>query len=339
MIIFIRAELNQEVGYGHLIRSLLIAKTLRSKHKGLKIIFLTNDSINSISKIRECNFDFLSSSTRNEEEFLLSSTIRYGADILFIDKLYPYSAEFILNLKKHCKVVLFNHLCNGAYLCDAVIIPTNHSDTETAYYKNLQNKRVKYYEGMDYVVLNEKITRLRKSKRKNKEVLKLVITTGGSDPSGVMLKILAWMSQMDIRNMNVYALIGESFVHHKAIESIKKKLNDKIIITKYNVNYFKDADIAISNFGVSTYELIYLELVILSISHCEQNAKGSGILAKKCDQLIDLGNIENLNFEKFDNGLSNAITALTNEQLNYCSMDGLGVNRVAEIIFNLGKKN
>jgi len=336
MKIFFRVDASQKVGLGHLIRSLLVAKTIRQKYKDTEITFLTNNYQYAISKIKNSAFKYITTSDQTEEEFLIQHCIKRGVDVLFIDKLYNYSEDFIQKLTTHIKVVMFHNLCDGGHLSDAFILPAAHVDPQIINDSKLSNSQAKFYEGMDFVVLNEKITNLGKSKN-NKDITNLVITTGGSDPSGVMLKVLDWINQFDNSSLKVYALIGETFIHYEKIESLKKELKSNIIITPYDVSYFKDADIAISTFGVSTYEMIYLGLVVLSIGHCEQNAKGSRVLAERCDQLIDLGNIENLSLEEFNIGLRNALNKLNTRPVNYCSMDGYGVNRVAEIIYNQGK--
>jgi UDP-2,4-diacetamido-2,4,6-trideoxy-beta-L-altropyranose hydrolase len=338
MRIFFRVEASQKIGLGHLIRSISIANTIKNTYTNTEIIFLTGDYMYSTSKIKENEFEYITPSDQNEENFLLSNCINKNADILFIDKLYNYSTDFILKLTKHCKVIMFHNICDGAHLCDAFILPAAHIGTNILDDSRWSNDKVNFYEGMEYVVLNDKIINLRKSKISGTDVITLVLTTGGSDPAGVMLKVLNWINQIELPDITVYALIGESFVHTEAIESLKKELKRNIIVTPYNASYFKDANIAISTFGVSTYELIYLGLVVVSIGHCEQNALGSRILSEKCDQLIDLGNIENLSKEEFSMGLSCAIDKIRKEDITLCSIDGKGTSRVAEIILNIGKE-
>ncbi|MFC2117200.1 hypothetical protein ACFLSY_00980 [Bacteroidota bacterium] len=338
MIILFRAESSPIVGLGHLIRSLFIANTIRNTYPNTEIIFLTGDDASSISKIQENKFEFIISSAKNEEFFLLSNCINKNVDVLFIDKLYNYSTDFILQLSKYCKVTMFHNLCEGAHLCDAFILPAIHIHPQILNDPKWTNGRVKFYEGIKYIVLNDKIINLSKSKSAKTNVKIIVITTGGSDPTGVMLKILGWINKLEIQDIIVYALIGESFVHNNKLKLLKKELKSYILIKPYNVSYFEIADIAISTFGVSTYELMFLGLPIMSIGHREQNAKGSKILSEKYDQLIDLGNIDNLSMEEFNNTLLKTMKKLKKIRVADCYIDGKGVNRVAEIIYKLGKE-
>jgi spore coat polysaccharide biosynthesis predicted glycosyltransferase SpsG len=337
MKILFRLDASQKVGLGHLIRTLLIAKTIKQKYNKTEITFLINNYQHTILKVKNSGFNYIITDDQSEEEFLIQNCLNRGVDTLFIDKLYNYSEAFIQKLTAYTRVVMFHNLCDGGHLSDAFILPASHVDPQIIKDYKLTSGHAKFYEGMDFVVLNEKIINLEKSKS-NKSKMNLVITTGGSDPSGVMLKVLNWISNVDSSKLNVYALIGETFIHHEKLELLKKKLNSNIVIAPYDVSYFKEADIAISTFGVSTYEMIYLGLVILSIAHCKQNAKGSRILSEKCDQLIDFGNIEDLGFERFNIGLENAVDSLGTKSVNFCSLDSYGADRVAEIIYNQGKR-
>ena len=336
MRIYFRVDAGPKVGLGHLTRSLLIANTIRQKNRDVEIIFLTSDDDYTNTKISLTDYKHLKNLDCTEEEFLLKHCKERDDAVLFIDKLYNYSENYIQRLTTQIKVIMFHNMCDGGHLSDAFILPAAHVNPQIIDNFKLLNSRVKFYQGMDYVVLNKKITDLNKSKTKT-GIINLVITTGGSDPSGVMLKVLDWINQINLKNLKVYALIGETFVHFDKLQRLKKELNSKIKIVTYNVNYFSNADIVISTFGVSTYEMIYLGFVILSIGHCEQNARGSKFLSQKCNQLIDLGNIEKLSLEDFKLGFNKGISILSSKEIKYCSLDGNGVNRVIDIIYNQGK--
>jgi spore coat polysaccharide biosynthesis predicted glycosyltransferase SpsG len=95
---------------------------------------------------------------------------------------------------------------------------------------------------------------------------------------------------------------------------------------------------AISTFGISTYELMYLGIPVISVSHAQINAEGSYMLAKRYNAHIDLGLIDSLSKES----LEHAILQLTSKPAlrEYYSnigkklVDGKGVERVASIILN-----
>ena len=338
MRILIRAEASPKIGLGHLVRSLLIAKKIKDSFPNIEIIFLTGDYSASISKIEENDFKYIMQKGQNEEKFLLSNCIFNKADVIFIDKLYNYSENFITVLSQNIKVVMFHNICDGAHLCNAFIFPAAHIHRGILNDPKWEMNNVQFFEGKEFIVLNEEIINLQNVDKTSAEVETIVVTTGGSDPNGVMLKILNWINKIELSEINIYALIGEFFIHKKPLELLKRELKSNIEIVSYNPRYFINADIAIATFGVSTYELIYLGLPVLSIGHCEVNAKGSHILSKKCQQLIDVGNIDDLTKEKFEQALFRTMDSVKKETVRGCLIDGKCVSRVAEIIYKVGKE-
>jgi len=336
--ILFRAEASREIGLGHLIRSISIANKIRKEYTDVNIKFLSGNFDISINIIKENGFEVFFQEAQSEEDFIINAIINSNAHTLFIDKLYNYSANFIIKLKELVKVVMFHNYCDGANFTNAYIFPSAHTDPLLISDLRWSNNITNLYYGFDYVVLNEKIVNIKKERNYKKKSATIVITTGGSDPKGVLIKVLRWINQIDILGVNVLALVGESFVHTKTLESLKKKLNKNIIVTPYDVSYLEVADMAISTFGVSTYELVYLGLPILSIGHCKKNAESSRILSEKCSQLIDLGNIDDLTKEKFRQGLYQVMDRIKTNQVSGCLIDGKGVSRVAEIIYNIEKE-
>jgi len=337
MILLFRVDAIPTLGMGHLIRSLLIAKTIRRSFSNTEIIFLIQNDAFTINKINNSHFQYIISTNQDEEQFILSNCSNKKIDVLFIDKFYNYSCDFIQKLIQYCKVIMFHNLCEGAHLCDAFILPAAHIRPEILNDPKWFCGKCQFYEGIKYVVINDKITEFKPSKRTNSKLRTIVITTGGSDPSGVLLKVLNWINKIELKDVKIYALVGESFSHSKALDMLKGELKSNIIVTPYEPSILTRSDIAISTFGVSTYELLYLGLIVVNISHSKDNEDGGLILSRKYNQLIDLGNIEKISITSFTKGLRLAIDKLENNKITYCEIDKRGVNRVSEIIYNLGK--
>jgi spore coat polysaccharide biosynthesis predicted glycosyltransferase SpsG len=333
--VLFRVDSGAKIGLGHLARSLHIANVLRNKYPQVNIVFLCNHYDESIDKITESGYLYQLSNKKSEEEFLDSSVTEFSTDILFIDKLYNYSEQIINKLKKYTKIVMFHNLCDTAHLCNAVILPAAHIHSNILNDPRWMNNPVKFFSGKEYIVFNEKILDLPRIPPKDK-IENIIITTGGSDPEGVMLNILKWINQMDLPNISFCALIGEMFTHINEIEILKKELKSNIKIVQYNPKYLTEGDLAISTFGVSTYELIYLGYKVLSIGHCKKNALGSNILSKRCNSLVDLGLIDELVVDQFRESLLQEIHNYKLDDTDDCFVDGKGVYRVADIIYDIG---
>ena len=128
---------------------------------------------------------------------------------------------------------------------------------------------------------------------------------------------------------SVYSSLQYSFV---TVQIVQANVSDVTVI-------FTLVE-TINTFGVSTYELIYLGVPVITIGHVRKNAEGSACLAEKYGLNYDLGLIDDLTREKFFSTLKTLIK--NPKQLEKMQdksiglIDGLGANRVAKLIHSLG---
>jgi len=183
---------------------------------------------------------------------------------------------------------------------------------------------------------------IKDKQEKKSDKLKILITTGVSDPKGVSLVLLKWMKNVDTKNFDIVILVGKTFIHKEKLEKIKSHLPSSFKFYPFSYNYITDTDIAICTFGITTYELIYLGIPTISIGHAPINAIGSDILDKNYNVIMDLGFIDDLTEYKF---LSSLNKLLDNEEIKKtliekCSgfIDGDGAKRVAYLLYNLAIK-
>jgi UDP-2,4-diacetamido-2,4,6-trideoxy-beta-L-altropyranose hydrolase len=339
--VLIRLDANAEIGMGHLVRSIAIAEKLRALYEDSNIIFLTGNDTLSINELTKHKFDFFLKVEESEESFIERAVHSFDAQVIFIDKLYPYKKEFIIKLKNRIKVIMFHNICEGGYFSDSFILPAPHVSNEIINDIKWKNGIVKFYEGFKYIVLNPDILKLNRKSTENK-IFKIVITTGGSDPAGVMLKILKWINDFsNDYDIEILALIGAEFKDKENLNKIKNKLNRKITIKSFDVNEFISADLVISVFGVTVYELMFLGLPVITIGHCSKNALGSRGLARKYSATIDLGDINSFKKDFFFKKVSCLL--IDSERLRQISrragmlIDGKGSLRVAQIIYQACK--
>lgn len=204
----------------------------------------------------------------------------------------------------------------------------------------MDKSEVQFFHGSDFIIINQEIQKV-KIKRKKKKVehnlLKIVVTTGGSDPEAVLLKILNWLSDNTFSNIDICVLKGQAFMHSPNLELLIPKLASNIRVVNYNSNELIDADIAVSTFGVSTYELMYLGIPVLSIGHAEPNARGSYLIESRYKALIDLGIIDKLSKDSFVESLQSVINSseLRNDLVKRGNkiVDGKGLDRVVDAIY------
>jgi len=94
---------------------------------------------------------------------------------------------------------------------------------------------------------------------------------------------------------NIILLIGEAFRYRNKLKELKLPENFKIL--PYNPIYLLEGDIAIATFGVTIYELVYLNIPTLCAGHTKENATGCEILSKRCEMVKSMGYFKDIKTE------------------------------------------
>ncbi|MFD2563559.1 hypothetical protein [Aquimarina rubra] len=338
--ILFRVDGGLKKGLGHLVRSIALAKNMKLT-TNFEIVFASNYSEILEKKLNEAGFSvYYNDKNKPEEEFLLEVIDTLKITNVFIDDLHQYAREFMLQLKKNIKVIFFHNSCNASKDSCATIIPSAHTDRNSLL--TLGFNKNKLFIGPEYVIINDKLIDLKKQKKESEtaNIFRIVITTGGSDPKGVLLTILKYLQGIKNKDLEIIVLIGEGFMHReelsKILDSNRNSAHLKLKAVPYSIKELILADMAISTFGVSTYELMYLGIPVLSVAHAIPNAKGSKLLANKYSAIKDLGLIDNLTKESFKNGLFSMINSLDEREdlvrNGIRLIDGKGIERVSKIL-------
>lgn len=335
-----RFDATTETGHGHLYRCLAILNEIRKLECNIELFCLGNYSTVAEKEI-EAGKIYISriDTSYSEEKNILQYFDQFHVpELLFIDKLYAYTQEFISILKTKTKVVMLHNICEGAYHTNAFILPSEHHPEKTLNKFKLQLKD-KFYFGSPYIVLNRKITEYKIASVSANN--RLVITTGGSDPKKVMKKIFSLFTKLRanelMNNIEVIGLIGNSFSHEYKQE-LKLFCNHNLTLKNFNIKDLAEANTVICTFGITTYELIYLKKFIISIGHQESNALGSKILGDKgliynlgFYELLDEHKLQKSIFEVLNNG--DLRSKLSNNLKGF--IDDRGALRIAKILLRL----
>ena len=334
MKIVFRCDASSDIGLGHLIRCLALAKELQ-KHKNI-IFASVEDSTNSY--IKNNNFKiFFKERGETEEAFLERINTILKPDIFVIDKKYSYSAECLKDLKLNkTKIVMLDNICEGLSASDEIIFPNAHLD-KNLLKKYLSQEQIECVKrGPEYVILRDEILELKSQVKHDLHTPpNIVVTTGGTDPEGVLLKIIPWLKEMDLK-ANILILVGQGFKFQKGLEHLTGNLPDNFQIVPYSLQELIKGDIIICTFGVSIYEIIYLQIPTICISHSRENAYGARILKERYRVIEGRGYVKDMNPQSLDV----AITRLLTDKVYYMDMvercddliDGNGAKRVGQII-------
>ena len=334
MRIVFRCDSSLDIGLGHVVRCLAVAKELRG---GNHIIFATSED-NTNSYIKDNDFEiFIKKIDEPEEVFLDRVNSILKPDVIVIDKKYPYSAECLKDLKLNkTKIVMLDNVCEGLSASDEVIFPAAHLDHKLLekYLPPGQIEHVKT--GPGYVILRDEIWTIKNQINHYLHTPpNIVVTTGGTDPEGVLLKLIPWLNEMDLA-ANILVLVGQAFKFKDELEHRIGNLPDNFRVMPYSPQELVKGDIAICTFGVSIYEMIYLQIPTICISHNVENAQGARILKERYGVIEDMDYVKDVNQQS----LYVAITRLLTDERYYRDMvercgnliDGKGAKRVAQVI-------
>jgi len=332
--IVFRCDASPDIGLGHLIRCLTVAKELQRQKQ---IIFATiEDGTNSY--IREAGFEiFFKEEDETEEKYLKRLNHNIHPDIIVIDKKYPYSIESLNDCKQNnIKIIMIDNVCEGLSKCDEIIFPNAHLD-KNVLREYLSLERINQVKaGPEYIILRDEILALKNKINHNlHNPPNIVVTTGGTDSEGVLLKLTPWLKATKLK-ANIILLIGQAFKHKDKLEKLIINLPDNFQILPYSLEEFLKADIVICTFGVSIYEMIYLKIPTICISHSRENTYGARILKGRYGVIEDLGFIENVAPQQIDLSIKKLLKNKTYYQkiIRKCDnlIDEKGTKRIGKII-------
>jgi len=267
--VILKLKASKDIGLGHLSRMITLGWILSKA--GAEVIFAINDFEYAKDRLKSEFFKFEVNKFETDELFMDFLIEKYEPNTIVVDEKYRYSVDDIRRWKKSVKFISLDYLAEGYEICDRIIIPNAHFEPE----KNQGFENIKW--GWDWVLINKDVFKLKPKNRLSKKIEKIVITTGGSDPSGMCFKFLDWLNGC---KREVLVLIGDAFKHRNRLNNLS--LPDNFKILPYSPNKLLEGDIAIATFGVTVYELIYLNVPFVCMGHTEENQEGCKVLREKC---------------------------------------------------------
>lgn len=308
--IAIRADGGSQIGLGHIMRTLVLAKELaktnnvfyicridrplsdrycygieKVKKEGFKVI--TIDENNVLYELEKVHYDCLITDSYDVDEYYFAETKKFFKKTGYFDdmNLYHFDVDFIINQNIGAEELKY--------------------DTE---------ERTKLFLGSGFVLLREEF-REAKVKRINKVVKDILITLGGSDINNYTGKILEFLKEL---KYNFHVVVGPSFKYIDVLENYEKMNGNIKLYFNANMKDLMDkCDMAISACGSTLYELGACGVPTLGLVIAENQNK----IASKMEQkklIINLGHIDKLNKEKLTDVVEGlCIDFIKRKQLNH----------------------
>ncbi len=309
--IIIRFSANNKIGTGHFFHSLNLFKEFK-KRKCNVIMLLKNCDYFIEEQLNELKIKYLI----EDNKFDFSSLKKSDSKNIFINDILDTSAEEIIKQKNEgFKVVNIEDRGSGSNYADLII--------NALYDKSTKNKNE--FNGHDFTILRDSFAK-EKHNINYEENEKIIISFGGTDPSKLTEK-----SFLSLEKSKLPFLIIEPPFRETNLEDERVLKNVNNIET-----IFSKAKIGITSMGRTLLEFLYLGIPILSIAQHAREAEHS---MNQSNLIKYLGVAEELEDEKFFHTVKEFyenqehLTFLNKKISN--SIDGLGLNRVCDLIINI----
>jgi len=289
----LRVDAGGPHGLGHIRRSAELAKILAQHSNELSVFTATPEVVGRFLGDLDLEIRVLESETQ-----FLKLMVEEPPSTVLIDHLYDYSFEALSRLQKH-RLLLLHNSCEGGFACDHVIFPILHLAPEVEASSRWRAGQLRV--GLEYFVLNEDL--ITESKQPLGPQGGLAVTTGGSDPNGVLFEIVKTL-QASTETGPIHLLIGQEFVHRERLERLYRQLPSQYRIKPFSYAGLRAADRVVSTMGTTVYELSYLGRRCGVVSFSEDMATKADRLEARLPGTMHLGHFKALEPARFQRFLS-----------------------------------
>lgn len=357
MNIVFRVDASTQMGIGHLMRCLTLAEALRQRgvnthficreHQGHLVGLLRQKAM--IVTVLPSKQTLLSESHNEDYSKWLGVTQfddaeqtiaaldgekpdwlivdHYGLDAQWEKKLRPYTK----------KIMVIDDLANRQHICD-VLLDQNYSENEELRYTKLVSNECKLYVGPRYALIRPEYLEHRKTLAiRKKEVQKVMVFFGGTDPYNMTGLTLEALSSQELNYLKVDVVVGTNNPHINKIEKqVANRLNTILHKPRAHLaDLMAKADLAIGAGGVTTWERMCLGLPTIVISIAVNQQPASEALTDS--QLIHYaGHHTEIKVEQLTQEIINLCHSSEKlkmlSTLNKLKVDGYGVSRIIEVL-------
>lgn len=278
-LIAIRADANDTVAMGHMMRCITIAKQLR--RKGSRVLFFTADEYPE-ELLQQAGMDRICLHTdwnRMEDEIpkLREELVKAGCKKLLVDS-YQATEKYFDRLGDICKIIYIDDCFEGVYPVD-MLINYNAYHVRFPYAETYENrdKRTKLLLGTSYVPLREEFQKeaVRESenevevpKQENKtqdvtEISHVLLSSGGGDVYNALAGIIREaVKEEALKHVVFHAVVGRFNQNGKELEQLAAQYPN--IRLHYNVSnmaeLMEQCTAAVSAAGTVLFELSAMQV-------------------------------------------------------------------------------
>lgn len=287
MKVIIRADASIEIGSGHVMRCLTVAK--RFREAGCQVTFWMEPLPgNIINFVAQEGFDNL-----KQADY---------ADLYIIDH-YSLDKEWEQAIRKYAQQIFVIDDLARSHECD-VVLDQNIVPNYATRYDGLVPEHCIKLLGPQYLIVRDEFIKVRQQPRKRGDIVKrLLVFMGGSDPTNETIKVLQALDYFIFEHIDI--VVGHGNPSKVQIESICNKRGYHFHCQiDYMAMLMQQADFAIGTGGSTMWERCYVGLPS-SATIVAENQRETTEYAEKLSVVNNLGWHEQVTAETYKNLLCN----------------------------------
>lgn len=329
-MILIRADANEKIGSGHIMRCMAIASALR-KH-GEQVLFVTADDRGD-DLIDQKGFRHISLNTNwkkmEEELSILQGLITSIKPSLVLVDSYFVTEYYFEEINRFAKVAYMDDFGKNKWMIDYLINYNIYSTTIDYSFYHCQ--RTKLILGPKYTPLREEFNNISKHSIQEK-IMNVVISAGGSDPERITEKFIECVCPK-WTDVIFHFVVGTL---NPRVEKLKELEKNNVVLHINERNMAKlmqNCDVAISAAGTTLYELCACGIPTITYILADNQILAANEFEK---QMIMLSAGDCRNNEHFIENCNNLLSKLTVDKRRKLSInmqnlvDGCGAERIVE---------
>lgn len=274
-MLYFRADANSEIGTGHVMRCLSIAKAMRAK--GYDCGFITaDDGAKQLLNGNDFDVICLDSEWNDLESEIdkLNSLIKHKKISNILIDSYFVTDKYLSNLRQTTKVIYIDDIDKFIYPVD-ILINYNIYAENMPYRKNYSQHNTRLLLGCDYAPLRFEFREI--VPYIEEEVKDILISTGGADSYNIAGYLLEYFEECKAcSHINFHVIVGNFNINKDKLNSLAQKYEN--IILHNNVvemsKIISSCDIVISAGGTTLYEICACGVPAISYSLADNQLEG-----------------------------------------------------------------
>lgn len=263
--VLIRADASTEIGTGHIMRDLVLAKQFINA----KVVFATRDLNGNLNEhIKQNGFDVITLKS-NEIDELVSVIKKYNFYELVIDHYdIGYKEEKYIKEQTNIKIFVIDDRYKQ-HECD-VLLNHNICADKTRYY-NLVPKHCEIRCGKEFTLLREEFYQIKKEPKEKSDdgLFCIFIGMGGTDPKNITMQILDILEDIPNTKINIVTTHLNTNIQQLKQYALKLKNCHLHINCNYIAKLIYQANLAIVTPSVIVNEVLFLGTPFLAIKTAE----------------------------------------------------------------------